>query len=245
MSKVFRKKWYKILLVIFTFCLVFFITYTLNEMYIKENIQTVSVATVTKKIPPYTIVKKENIVMTPIPISIVPEDAVLNSEQFFKENVYYTNDLGFGVGDILKTEKLSIDNTSAIGKLTKLSDDQTMLLAINTNLVQSCANLIVPGTLVNAIVYVNAREMGQEDQVISFDEEPGLANLLVVDKKNANSVVVEGEGNGTVPAVVVIKLDKKDKDVAKVLVKYNEIGIIYLLPVGFREDIFLGIAASK
>jgi len=245
MSNIFRKKWFKTLLVFFTFCLIFMITYTINHKYIKENIQTVSVAKVIKKIPPYTLMSKEYITMTPIPISMVPEDAVLNPENFFNENVYYTNEIGFGAGDLLRTEKLSTDNTSAIGKLTKLSDDQTMLVAINTNLVQSCANLVVPGTLVNAVVYIKAKGMGQEDQVISFDEDAGLANLLVVDKKNANSAVVEGDGNGAVPAVVVIRLDKNRKDVAKALVKYNENGIIYLLPVGFRGDIFLEIEAQK
>ncbi|MGI6587196.1 MAG: hypothetical protein ACOX2N_07645 [Peptococcia bacterium] len=245
MSKIFRKKWLRAFFVLLTFCVVFFITYTLNDFYIKKNVQTVRVATVTKKIPPYTLVTKEQIVMAPIPVSVVPEDAVLNVEQFFQGKEYYTNELGLGAGDLLRTEKLSADNTSPLGKLTRLSDEQTMLVAINTNLVQSCANLVVPGTLVNAIVYIKAKGMGEEDVVISFEEDPGLANLLVVDKKNANSAVVEEEGREAIPAVVVFKLHKNQQNVAKALVKYNETGIVYLLPVGFQGDIFLGLEAQK
>jgi hypothetical protein len=245
LSKIFHKRWLKVFFVLLTFCAIFFITYTLNDLYIKKNVQTIRVATVTKKIPPYTLVTKEQIAMMSMPVSAIPQDAVLNPERFFQGKKYYTNELGLGAGDLLRTEKLSTDNTSVLGKLTRLSDDQTMLVAINTNLVQSCANLVVPGTLVNAVVYIKAKGIGQEDLVISFEEDPGLANLLVVDKKNANSAVVEEEGRGAIPAVVVFKLDKNQQNVAKALVQYNETGTIYLLPVGFKGDVFLGIEAQK
>ncbi|MDD2432611.1 MAG: hypothetical protein PHX01_02745 [Clostridia bacterium] len=245
MRKFFRKKGWKVFFVLLAFCAVFFITYTLNDLYIKQNVQTVRVATVTKKIPPYTLVTKEQVTMLPLPVSVVPEDAVLNVEEFFQGQKYYTNELGLGAGDLLRREKLSADNTSPLGKLTRLSDDQTMLVAINTNLVQSCANLVVPGTLVHAIVYIKAKGMGEEDVVISFAEDPGLANLLVVDKKNANSAVVEEEGREAIPAVVVFKLHQNQQNVAKALVKYNETGTVYLLPVGFQGDVFLGLAAQK
>ena len=161
MRKFFRKKGWKVFFVLLAFCAVFFITYTLNDLYIKQNVQTVRVATVTKKIPPYTLVTKEQVTMLPLPVSVVPEDAVLNVEEFFQGQKYYTNELGLGAGDLLRREKLSADNTSPLGKLTRLSDDQTMLVAINTNLVQSCANLVVPGTLVHAIVYIKAKGMGE------------------------------------------------------------------------------------
>lgn len=245
MGKILRKKWFRVFFVMLTFCAIFFITYTLNDLYIKKNIQTVRVATVTKKIQPYTLVTKENIIMTAIPASMVPKDAVLNPEQFFNEKKYYTGELGFGAGDLLRTDKLSTDNTSSVGRLTKLSDDQTMLVAINTNLVQSCANLVVSGALVNAVVYIKAKGMGQEDQVISCEEDPGLANLLVVDKKNANAAAVEEDGRGAIPAVVVFKLNKNQQNVAKTLINYNETGVIYLLPVGFKGDVYLGIEAQK
>ena len=67
----------------------------------------------------------------------------------------------------------------------------------------------------------------------------------MVDKKNANSAVVEEEGREAIPAVVVFKLHQNQQNVAKALVKYNETGTVYLLPVGFQGDVFLGLAAQK
>lgn len=119
-----------------------------------------------------------------------------------------------------------------------------MLIAINTNLVQSCANLVIPGSLVEAIVHLPAKGMEEEDQVISCLEEPALANLLVVDKKNAQAAPIEKDSREAIPAVVVLKLHKNQQTTAKKLVYYNEKGTIYLLPVGFRSEIFAGWAVE-
>lgn len=238
MSWFVRKKGWKIVLVLITFVVVFGGTYILNDHYIKKNVQTVQVAKISKKVLPYSLLTKEQVTMTLMPEAAVPEDAVFDLEEFFQEKQYYTGELGFGVGDLLSPRKLLPDNDAPLGKLVRLVDEQTMLIAINTNLVQSCANLVLPGTLVHALVYIKGKGMGEEDQVISFLENPDLANLLVVDKKNANSVGIEEGGREAIPAVVVFQIGQNRPNVAKTLVEYNEKGVIYLMPVGFQGDVF-------
>ncbi len=234
----------RILLVIITFCGVFLLSYFLNQAYLRKNTATMEVVMVTKKVPPYSLLSKEDLAVMTIPQAIVPDDAVLDLEEFWQDSPYYTTDLGFGAGDLLCTEKLSSDHFTAWGKMAALTNEESMLIAINTNLVQSCANLVIPGSLVEAIVHLPAKGMEEEDQVISRLEEPALANLLVVDKKNAQAAPVEKDSREAIPAVVVLKLHKNQQTTAKKLVYYNEKGTIYLLPVGFRSEIFAGWAVE-
>ncbi|HHX96786.1 MAG TPA: Flp pilus assembly protein CpaB [Clostridia bacterium] len=234
----------RILLVIITFCGVFLLSYFLNQAYLRKNTATMEVVMVTKKVPPYSLLSKEDLAVMTIPQAIVPDDAVLDLEEFWQDSPYYTTDLGFGAGDLLCTEKLSSDHFTAWGKMAALTNEESMLIAINTNLVQSCANLVIPGSLVEAIVHLPAKGMEEEDQVISCLEEPALANLLVVDKKNAQAAPIEKDSREAIPAVVVLKLHKNQQTTAKKLVYYNEKGTIYLLPVGFRSEIFAGWAVE-
>lgn len=234
----------RILLVIITFCGVFLLSYFLNQAYLRKNTATMEVVMVTKKVPPYSLLSKEDLAVMTIPQAIVPDDAVLDLEEFWQDSPYYTTDLGFGAGDLLCTEKLSSDHFTAWGKMAALTNEESMLIAINTNLVQSCANLVIPGSLVEAIVHLPAKGMEEEDQVISRLEEPALANLLVVDKKNAQAAPIEKDSREAIPAVVVLKLHKNQQTTAKKLVYYNEKGTIYLLPVGFRSEIFAGWAVE-
>lgn len=239
MRRIVKQKWIKSGIVICVFWLIFITTFLLNRAYIRKNTDMISVLVAANKIPAYTIITEDMITIAKKPRSVVTKDTVLNIDQL--KGYFYTEDLGFGQGDIIKLDRLSNSNNSSpsIGNLVKLNNENKMLIAINTNLVKSCASLVEPGAVVNAIVFIKGEDMSATDKVISPAEDPRLANLLVLDKKNAEAGQTADSGRDAIPAVITLVLDKTDLDVAKTLVEYNEIGSIYLLPVGFKGDTYL------
>jgi hypothetical protein len=104
---------------------------------------------------------------------------------------------------------------------------------------------VVPGTLVNAIVFVKGQMLDEPDLIISPAEDTRLANLLVVDKKNANASPPTEKGREAIPAVVTLIIDKDNLEIAKALVQYNETGSVYLLPVGFESNVYLASEVRK
>ncbi len=243
MRKVIKRKWLKRVLAVMIFFLIFVITFTLNQQYIKENTDMINVLVAVEKIPAYSLVTKDRVIMAKRPRSVVPPGAILTLQDLEK-NKYYTLDLGFGKGDIIRTDRLSHENGSSLTNLAKLTEQNQMLVAVDTNLVKSCANLVQPGAVVDAIVFIEAQDLYEDDIIISPKEDPLLANLTVVDKKNSESAVPEEKGREAIPAVITLILDQNKLDVAKALVEYNERGNIYLLPVGFQGDAFLAGTAK-
>ncbi len=229
------------------FIAIFLITFTVNRQYIARNTDLVSVAVANTKIPAYSRLNQTDISMRKFPKSAVPKDAVLDPTPYTKDEVYYTGDIGFSQGDIIRAGKLTTSDMEPATKLARLKDDKKMLLAIDTNLVKSCANLVTPGSRVNAVVFIKGEGssgfMGDseenKDKTISPAEDPYLANLLVVDKKNADASPPPETGREAIPAVITIMLDEDNLEAAKALVEYNEKGSIYLLPVGFESDFYL------
>lgn len=242
MRKIYKKKLLKIAVVILSFCLVFGITFTLNTMYIRKNTNMVMVAAANKKIPAFSLIENSSLILVKRPMSVVPQEAVLNLEEFLQGRKIYAGDLGFGKGDIIRTDRLLADSNAPILDLVKLADENKMLIAVNTNLVRSCSNIVVPGTFVNAVVVIKGQQLNEPDRVISPDDDPNLANLLVADKKNAEAANPSESGRDAIPAVITLVLDRNNMEAAKSLVHYNEKGSIYLLPVGFKGDVYL---ASK
>lgn len=229
----------KILMVIIMFFAVYAITYTLNSQYIENNTNLIYVTVAAKKISAYSPIGREDVLVVKKPRSVVAEDAVLDPDKFFVEKEYYVKDLGFGPGDIIRSQRLSEQEYFNLKNIAGLAGENKMLVSINTNLVQSCSNLVIPGVLVNAVVYIKSKVMGDPDEVISPVEDSRLGKLMVVDKKNAESAVPLDEGREALPEVVTIMLNQEDIEVAKALVAYNEQGNIYLLPIGFNGDTYL------
>jgi hypothetical protein len=242
--KVVKKKLLKIAGVILSFCLVFGITFTLNTMYIKKNTQLVVVAVASKKIPAFSLLEGSSITLAKRPLAVVPQEAVFNPEEFLEGKKLYAGDLGFGEGDMIRTDRLVEEKDSALLYLAGLAVENSMLVAVNTNLVRSCANMVVPGTMVNAVVVIKGQLINEPDRVIGPDDDSRLGNLLVVDKKNAEGAKPAASGRDAIPAVITLLLDGNNLEVAKALVHYNEKGSIYLLPVGFQGDVYLASASS-
>jgi len=244
LRKIIKHRFIKSGLVVLIFILIFGVTFTINRLYIRSNTDMITVAVASAKIPAYSIVSMDNVTTKSMPKTAVPQEAVLAPASYLQGKVIYSGDLGFGQGDIIRADRVTEGNTAPVGNLAQLRDDKKMLLAINTNLVKSCANLVTPGTLVNAVVFIKGQDINSVDRVISPAEDPRLGNLLVIDKKNSESTPPPEKGREAIPAVITIQLDQQNLDVAKALVQYNEQGSIYLLPVGFKGDVYLAAQAK-
>lgn len=240
MRKLIKQKYLKAGLVIIVFCLITAATFTLNRMYIRKNTDMVNVAVAFQKIPAFTQVLPEQVKLAKRPRSAVPSEAILDTAELTRMK-YYANDLGFGEGDIIRADRLSTEKSSKVGELSSLDAENKMLIAVSTNLVRSCANLVTPGARVDAVVFIPSRELDEGDLLISPLEDPRLANLLVIDKKNAESSPPPDSGREAIPATVTMIIDKADLEIAKALVQYNETGSIYLLPVGFDGAVHLAV----
>lgn len=244
MRKIVKQKWIKTGLVVFVFLLIFCTTFVLNRFYIANNTDLVSVAVASKKIPAFSPVTVDQVTLSKRPKTVVPKEAIVDTSVLFSGKKYYVGDLGFGEGDIIRLDRLAEGKINGIEDLVSLEDENKMLISVNTNLAKSCANLVTPGTVVNAIIFVKG-QMNEPDIIISPAEDSRLANLLVVDKKNAEASSTAEKGREAIPAVVTIVIDKNNMDVAKTLVQYNEKGSIYLLPVSFKGDVYLGSQTRK
>jgi len=245
LRKIVKQKWLKTGLVVLVFLLIFATTFTLNRLYIQKNTDMVAVAVASSKIPAFSLLTSDKVTLSKRPRAVVPKEAVLDTTTLFSGKKYYSCDLGFGAGDIIRLDRLSEGKSTGMGNITSLEEEHKMLISVNTNLVKSCSNLVTPGTVVNAIVFIKGQMMGEADRIISPAEDPRLSNLLVVDKKNAESSPPAESGREAIPAVVTLIMDKDNIDTAKALVQYNEKGSVYLLPVGFKGDVYLSTQAIK
>lgn len=238
MRKMIKLRWFKIGLAVFTFLITFALTFYLNRAYIRKNTDLVDVLIASKKIPAYSLISKDNITTTKRPRSTVPPEVLAETDYFGQGKQVYAADLGFGAGDIIRKDRFLAGN-DPLNTLVKLNRDKKMLLAVSTNLVKSCAGLVAPGVLVNAVVFLKGDGQGVSDKIISPGEDARLANLLVLNIKNSDASPPRESGKEAIPAVVTLVLDSNNMDTAKALVQYNEKGSIYLLPTGFSGETYL------
>lgn len=244
MRKMIRIRWFKIALIILTFAVTFALTFFLNRAYIRKNTDLIEVLVATKKIPAYSLVSRDNTTITKRPRASLPPEVLPALDHFAQGKQEYTADLGFGAGDVIRKDRFLAGN-DALNILATLNRDKKMLLAVGTNLVRSCAGLVTPGSLVNAVVFMKGDSQGVPDKIISPGEDARLANLLVLNIKNSDAVPPKESGKEAIPAVATLVLDSNNIETAKALVQYNEKGSIYLLPVGFSGETYLAEAKSE
>lgn len=232
------KKWITVTIITISLALIFSATFYINRLYIKKNTDMENVAVTTKKITPYSKLLKTDLKLKKKVKSEIPEDAIYNINELFKDKeVLYAGELGFGEGDILRKSRITDNENNPFSKALELNGTGKMLVSVNTDLVRSTANFVKKGVRVDAVVFVKAEQRGMPDMVITKRENPNLANLLVIDKKNDESTEPKEEGREAIPYVVTIETDKLE--VASDLVRFNEIGKIYLLPVGVDTGYYL------
>jgi Flp pilus assembly protein CpaB len=243
--RIIKQKILKACLVVGLFVFIFLTTYHLNQAYLKKHTDLVRVSVARKEIPAYSRVTREDITFSLQTRSSLPPDSIFDPDGFFQGRSYFTGNLGFGPGDVIRSSRLNQNSLMPFHVLAQLQENKQMLVTIQTNLVQSCSNFVEPGALVNAFVFIKGNSHDIPDRIISPLEEPHLGNLLVFDIRNAEGQKLAEEGREALPAVVTLVLDSHNLDAAKVLVEYNETGNIYLVPIGFDASSRLCWEAAK
>jgi len=235
------------LIICVSFVAVFGITYRLNQTYLREAAETVVVVTVAEDLLPDMLLTPDSLMMAERPAMGLGADYAEDIATLLEQGPWYVGEIGFGAGDVLRPARLRAEEDMESGDpLWEFSlQDQARLVAVETNLVRSGGDWLRPGMLVDAMVYIPAKENyedPQPSQVIGPEEDPYLRGLLVIDRKNANGLSLgdqageEGYSRDALPAVVTLMFDKDDLERVRALVRYNEEGRIYLSPTTDKPE---------
>ncbi|MCL2166329.1 MAG: hypothetical protein FWH49_03465 [Clostridiales bacterium] len=225
-----------------SFVVVFGVTYRLNQEYLEKSAETRMVVTAKADLLPGEPLTPEMLQLTEKPVFGLGEDYAVEPEALLDKGPWYVGDIGFGAGDILRPSRLvSASDKGGYWQWEFSRLDQARLIAVETSLVRSSGDWLWPGTLVDAMVYIPAKESyedPQPSQIIGPDEDPLLRGLLVISKKNAGGMTLDGTAaddgysRDVLPAVVTLLVGEDEVDRIKALIRYNEEGRIYFSPTG-------------
>ena len=221
---------------------VFAVTYRLNQNYLRQVVETVTVAAAKTDLYPGEPLTPDKLIMAEKPVYGLDGDYVTEINGFFEGGPWYIGDIGIGAGDILRPDRLA-PAAGAGGDWRWEFDrrEKVRLIAVETNLVRSGGDWLWPGMLVDALVYIPGRESYEESrpaEIIGPAEDPLLKGLLVIDKKTTNGLSLndqsldDGFGRDLIPAVVTLMVEEHDLERVKALIRYNEEGKIYFSPTG-------------
>ncbi|WP_418790315.1 hypothetical protein [Phosphitispora sp. TUW77] len=220
------KKWVKVLIIVLTGLSVAGVTFLVNNAYITKHTRLINVVIAVEDVLPYNTVKKYH--TTEVVISSVPDDAVTDPA-FLDEQEWYAGNLGIGKGDIIRKSRISNAETTPFGKALALKD-KNVLVGVKTDQVMSAGSNIKPGVLVNALVFIPSDNRSRtENTVIGPGQDILLSGLLIKEIQNADTNAPNGKGRDAQPVVAVIETSIA---AAQKLVLYQEIGKVYLVPVG-------------
>jgi Flp pilus assembly protein CpaB len=206
-----------------------------NHAYIEKNTSTKKIVVASEHIPPYTKVD-EYLTYREVVESEIPGDAIYNLEQLLQEGSYYTGEIGFVRGYPIKRDLLTTAEQSVFGASIGIEDNK-IYVAVATNQVKSTGDYIKPGTIVDAYIFLpGTHELPAE--VITPKESPRLKNLKIHSRQNSEAQEPdENSGKNSIPAVAII--ETTNKEVAADLIYYQELGSVYLLPVGYDPLFYL------
>lgn len=223
-----------------SFIVVFGITFTLNQAYLKQAGATQRVVAAKRDLLPGTPLNADSLTMMEKPVFGLDRDYITDVGEFMARGPWYIGELGVGAGDVLRPRRLTSADSAGGGWRWEFDNREDMcLIAVATDLVRSGGDWLWPGVRADAVVYMPAKngyEEVQPSQIIGPEEDPLLANLLVIDKKNAGGLTLaggpagEGYSRDLLPAVVTLMVNKEDEERIKALIRYNEEGKIYFSP---------------
>ncbi|GEM_PF-2310606 len=223
------------------FCLIFGITYRLNQTYLQKVSETAPVVAARRTLSPGTLLTVEDLIVTERPLAGLGDDYCRDISALFETGEWYTDTIGLGKGDVLRPSRLVKESVTEESLLQRLSKEQKCLIAVETDLVRSCGNWLAPGTRVDGWVYISGKDGFDTvpEQVIGPLEDPCLSNLLIVDKKNKNAMPLESLNDEAIkdplPVVLTLMVEQNDEERIRALVRYNEIGKIYFSPKSLEK----------
>lgn len=202
----------------------------INQNMLNSQIQTESIIVVKEDIAPYKAITKEQLMHQEVALSAVPLDAISNADELDFSNLY-AGEYGFSKGSALRKDYLTTSEDSKLGTALGLPEGMVEV-GIQTTLAQSAGDGAKPGVYVDAVA-ITSNTTGQS-QKITKQQNPNLANLLVVKRLNAEGMEPDPEsGNSQIPAVVVVQVTEAQ---AADLAMYQEQGKLYLTPAGVKQE---------
>ena len=224
-----------------SFVLVFGITFWLNQEYLRQASATVAVVAAKVDLLPGETLTAEMLTMVETPVLGLGEDYVTDIGALIARGPWFVGEIGVGAGDVLRPGRLKGAAEHGGDWFWEFEHrDNVRLVAVETNLVRSGGDWLMPGMRVDALVYIPAIDSyddPQPSQVIGPEDDPNLRGLLVIDKKNAAGAKLDGQikedgySRDYLPTVVVFMMEEADLGRARALIQYNEEGKIFLSPV--------------
>ena len=224
-----------------SFAVVFVVTYRLNQDYLRQAAETATVVTAGVDLLPGEPLQAAHLLLSEKHVFALDGDYIEDIDALLESGPWYVGDLGFGAGDVLRPGRLlPAAETGGERRWEFQSRERVRLVAVETTLVRSSGDWLWPGMLVDAMVYIPARDSYDDPQpscIIGPEDDPLLGGLMVIDKKNANGLSLDGHmevdsySRDLLPAVVTLILDEGDTERAKALIRYNEEGRIYFSPI--------------
>ncbi len=202
-----------------------------TNYYISQNVDLVKVVSASESIPPRTEIVPGMLKITEIPRGYVPDGAAPNIN-IFKDDTYYTGELGLFAGEIVTKEKVfTADAMEQAHTLTLAAGESIM--GISTDLVRSAGASIYPGSRVRALSYI---EPGGWQGADPSKVEVLFDNIRVVGVVNSEAHDTSTqEQRGRVPAVIKIAVTPEQE---RVLIKHHEENTIWfvVLPEGYQPS---------
>jgi len=231
-----RKIWNKYtrgILIVTVSVLMASFAYVYNENQIESRMQTKKVVVAEEHIKPYYPAK---FTYREVAISEIPQDAIYDLAELEKQGPWYAGEVGLIKGYPVKKSMIYGKKDSPFGTSQLLMNKKDKLhIGVQTDLVRSAGDFIKPGVIVDVYVYIEPQQMGEAPMVITPKMNPNLKGLLVVTRQTTEGVEPGSSENGSrrVPSVAVLEVNEKQ---AADLVKYQELGKVYLLPQGIQPE---------
>lgn len=232
MKELKKKFWNKAtrrILIIFSSLLLAGAAVVIQTIIVNNQTVTSLVYVASDNLKPYTSVtgklEQRNVVQ-----SEIPEDAITDLKQL-EGQTWVTNEVGIPKGIPVSKSLLVTAKESKYGEAIELTDG-AMFIGVQTDQVRSAGDMIKPGTIADAYVYI-AGDDRTPAKLVSPKVDPRLKGLLIKDRQNQNGYEPKKEGEGNqnpIPAIAVVETN--DPEVAAALIQYQEEGKFYFVPTG-------------
>lgn len=231
-----KKLWNKVtrrLLIVFNALLLAGAAVAIQSSIVNKQVTTELVYVAVDDLTPYSLVE-DKFVQRKVVRSEVPEDAIRDLKELEGE-AWVTTEIGIPKGIPISKSMLIPAKDSKYGESLELKDG-AMYIGVQTDQVKSAGDMIKPGTLADAYVYIKGVDR-QPSKLITPDDDPLLEGLLIKDRQNQNGYEPQREGTGNqnpIPAIAVV--ETTNPKVAAALIHYQEEGEIYFTPIGVELD---------
>ncbi|GGG15158.1 MULTISPECIES: hypothetical protein [Paenibacillus] len=232
-----KKLWNKAtrrLLIVFVALILAGVAVAIQSSIVNKQVTTELVYVAADNLTPYSLVEGK-LVQRKVVKSEVPDDAIRDLKELEGES-WVTTEVGILKGIPVSKSMLIPAKESKFGESLELKDG-AMFVGVKTDQVKSAGDMIKPGTIVDAYVYIKGQDR-QPSELVTPADDPLLKGLLIKDRQNQNGYEPQREGSGNqnpIPAIAVV--ETTNPDVAAALIKYQQEGEVYFTPTGVNVDV--------